>query len=164
MFDRNSRPRFLARTAASLITAFTAVVVGAAGMAPAAMAESKPGPGYCESGPFTATPQRGSGVAPGQTIVYHVGVVVMGGQPVLGCARDIRFSGPLTFVSVKPDGYYWPNTTIGAMATVSFDGPFDPGTRLFGTVVMRVTRGTSPGTVVSAESGTVIRYEVWAVH
>src|SRR5512142_2494890 len=148
-------PSQLLRVAAALMTA---ILLGTVIAAPPAVAATETGPGSCDAGVFAADPPPGTGVRQGQRIVYQVDIVVRGAEPVLGCARDVRFSGPVGFVAAYPDGYFSPDTTVGAVATVNFDGPFAPGTKLSGTLVMVVKRRATAADVIIAESLDVIRH------
>lgn len=135
------------------------MVVMATGVV-SAPAWAQPVPGTCVGGEFTAKPPSGSTVAPGKKIVYHVTVVVEGDTPVLGCARDVLLSTLLEFISLKPDGVYLPDTTLGPMAIIEFNGPFDPGTILTGTLRMQVAADAPAGAIIEASSADVIQHVV----
>jgi hypothetical protein len=147
-------PRILARmvTCGVLISMVTGVV--------SAPAWAEPVPGTCVGGEFTAKPPSGSAVAPGKKIVYYVTVVVEGDTPVLGCSRTVLLSTLLEFVSVKPDGAYFPNTTVGPLASIDFVGPFDPGTILRGRLTMKVAADAPAGAIIEVSSLDVIRHVV----
>jgi hypothetical protein len=132
-----------------------ALIVGGVTVAPP-LAWANNRPGICQGGSFTATPPSGSAVAPGKTITYRLDIVVVGDAPVLDCARNVRTSSLLNFVSAAPDGAYWPTATDGPVAAVTFTGPFDPGTRLRGQLVMRVAADAPAGAVIVSSSGDVI--------
>ena len=95
---------------------------------------------------------------------HRIEILVQGDTPVLGCSRNIHLSNLLEFVSVRPDGAYYPDTSEGPIAIVSFTGPFEPGTRLLGRVVMRVRADAPAGAVIEASSGSVIRHVVKSRH
>lgn len=148
----------LACSAASLLGVAVSVA------APAASASADTAPGTCTGGSFTSFPPSGSVVHRGQVITYRLTIEVVGDSPVLGCARDMLVSPVLEFLSARPDGAYWPDTSVGPMAEVSFDGPFDPGTTLIGLVRMRVPVDTPIGTHVWAQSGNEIEHTVGRHH
>jgi hypothetical protein len=116
-------------------------------------ASAEPTPGTCTGTALTSTPRSSSHVTPGQRITYRLDIVVTGGSPVVGCARDLLVSPLLGFVSAAPGGAYWPGTTNGPVAEVSFTGPFAPGTHLHGQVVTRVRAGIPPGALITSTSG-----------
>jgi hypothetical protein len=135
------------------------MIATATGVA-SAPAWAEPVPGTCVGGEFSAKPPSGSTVEPGKKIVYYVTVVVEGDTPVLGCSRTVLLSGPLEFVSVKPDGAYFPDTTIGPMASIDFIGPFDPGTILTGRLTMQVSPDAPAGAIIQASSVDIIQHVV----
>jgi hypothetical protein len=149
------------RLVRSLLT-LCVVIVGLL-IAPAT-ASAQAEPGTCVGGKFTASPPDGHAVAPGHKITYKLEIIVQGDTPVLGCARDIYLSNYLEFVSVRPAGHYFPETSVGPMVDVQFTGPFEPGTRLVGRVVMRVKADAPAGAVIEASSGSVIRHVVKPSH
>ena len=150
ILKRHGKPFITALAAAALVAAIFA--------APASATETETS-GTCVGGAFTSTPEPGSAVAPGDVIVYQVTMIVEGGS-VLGCSRDILVSPLLEFVSVTPGGAYFPETTVGPMVIVSFEGPFEAGTILTGEVTMRVRLDAPAGATIQASSGEVIQHVV----
>lgn len=150
---RHGKRLTTALAAAALVAAVSAAP------APASTMETATS-GTCDGGgEFTSTPKPGKAVAPGDVIVYQITMIVEGGS-VLGCAQDILLSPLLEFVSVTPEGAYFPDTPFGPMVIVSFEGPFDAGTTLTGEVTMRVRLDAPAGATIQASSEEVIQHVV----
>jgi hypothetical protein len=138
-----------------LAAALACGVVATPGIASAAPATAS-----CVGGAFTSRPVNGTKVHRGQVVRLTLTVKVVGDTTVAGCARDVLLAGPVDFVSAAPGGAYWPNTTNGPMAEVSWNGTIQPGTVLQGTVVVKVSATAAKGATINATSGSAVTYTV----
>jgi hypothetical protein len=132
-------------------------LVGAAVAAPSA-AFAAPAAGSCTGGAFAGSPH--GEVSRGQVIRLALTENVTGDAAVPGCARDVLLAGPVGFVSAAPGGAYWPSTSYGPVAEVSWTGTFPPGTVLPGTIVLKVAASAAHGAVITATSGSALTFTV----
>ncbi|GIF15588.1 hypothetical protein [Actinoplanes teichomyceticus] len=134
-------------------------LLGAGLLVAPGVAEAAPAAGSCVGGAFRGQPSSGARVSPRQTIRLQLSVEVTGG-PVAGCSRDVLLSGPVSFVAAGPSGAYWPATSFGPMAEVDWSGGFPAGTRLHGTITLKVPATAASGAVITATSGSAVTYTV----
>ena len=150
------KPRSLIRSLVAIGSLCGILMLGAIGATPASAY-----PGECVGAGFTADPKPGAKVKSGETIVYTVTVQVTADY-VLACSRDIRTSPLLEFVSIEPNGDFFPEATSGPTANVNWSGPVYPGTVLQGSVTMRVRCGAPDGAVIESSSGPTIQHFISA--
>ncbi|MGC5225415.1 hypothetical protein ACPW96_22860 [Micromonospora sp. DT81.3] len=146
------KPKSVLRRMAAVAALSGILMAGAIVGAPSASAQVP----ECVTGGFTADPAPGSKVKSGKIIVYTVTVGVIGGEAA-GCLRDIVTSPLLEFVSMEPEGTFFP-----PMASILWTGPFQLGTVLQGSLTMQVRCDAPDGAVIEAFSGSTIQHVVKA--